>query len=238
MNTKKYLNSAQRLAGGREIMLTLIDFSPSMDETDYSPSRRQGAVEANRQLIEAKAGRFADDRIGVIAFSGSADWLHRPVSVGEGREALSRSLQGNPSVGCGTDFCAALKLAEKGFQNGPANPPSKGFLRRLVGELLLDEPKSGAPPKVSDTFTRRVVLLTDGEHNGSGDPLKIADRLKDAGVVIECVGIAGSPVDVDEKLLKRIASLDEAGEPRYCFIGDTSSLIRKYRSMANQIRAI
>ena len=61
---------------------------------------------------------------------------------------------------------------------------------------------------------------------------------KDAGVVIECIGIAGSRDEVDEKILKRIASPDETGRPRYCFISDTSSLIKKYKSMANQIRPV
>lgn len=59
-----------------------------------------------------------------------------------------------------------------------------------------------------------------------------------AGVIIECIGIAGTRKEVDEELLKQIASVDEHGRPRYCFISDTLNLIRKYESMVRHIRAV
>jgi hypothetical protein len=233
----KYLNSAQRLGGGREIMLTLIDCSPSMDATDYQPSRRQGAIEANRQLIEAKAERFPNDRIGIIAFSGNAVCVHPAAPAGETRGELCRSLKGKPSVYGGTNFCAALDLAEKQLFGSTDGHGLKGSFLKLIDGLLNDSPASESAES-HENITRQLVLLTDGEHTDGGNPVKIASRLKDTSVVIECVGIAGSPDEVDEKMLKRIASLDENGEPRYCFIGDTSSLIRKYKTMANQIRVV
>ena len=56
----KYLNSAQRLSNqANELMYVLIDLSPSMECNDYQPSRKDGAIEANKRLIEAKAELFA-----------------------------------------------------------------------------------------------------------------------------------------------------------------------------------
>ena len=83
---------------------------------------------------------------------------------------------------------------------------------------------------------RRIIMLTDGEHNQGGSPVEIASRLKNAGVVIDCIGIGGSPEDVDEELLKQIASRNPDGSVRYCFIGDQSQLLRKYQTLAHHIR--
>ena len=79
-------------------------------------------------------------------------------------------------------------------------------------------------------------MLTDGEHLGDENPVTIAARLKKAGVIIDCIGIGGSPKDVDEKLLKQIASRNPDRSIRYCFIGDQQELIRKYQSLAQHIR--
>jgi len=57
-------------------------------------------------------------------------------------------------------------------------------------------------------------------------------------VTIECIGIAGTPESVDERTLKKIASIDENGNPRYYFIKDTSELVRKYESMAHHLRVV
>ncbi len=238
-----YLNAATRLsAEAKELIYVLIDVSPSMDTEDYQPSRKLGAIEANRSLIEAKAASFPDDQIGIIAFAGEAKCLHRPVVAEAGCEQLYQSLRQDVSISGGTDFSAALELAHEClFGNRPASA-SSGWLARMLGGLLLEPSDSNTQvspsPSVDDDLTKRIIMLTDGEHNGDGDPVAVASRLKDMGVIIECVGIAGSPREVDEAMLKRIASRDEAGKPRYCFIDDTTSLIRKYKSMANQIRPV
>ena len=61
--------------------------------------------------------------------------------------------------------------------------------------------------------TCQVVLLTDG-HNTGQNPEKLADRLKEFAI-LECTGIGGSPADVDEPFLKRIASTYPDGKKRY-----------------------
>ncbi len=236
-----YLNTATRVSGeAKELIYVLIDFSPSMEAEDYQPSRKLGAIEANRRLIETKAASFGDDQIGIIVFSGRARCLHPPVAAGTGCKELCRSLRQDVSVSGGTDFSEALKLADECLFGKRPVGASSGWPARLFEGLFLESSDSNTPigssAGVDGDLTRRIIMLTDGEHNGDGNPVRIAGRLKKAGVVIECIGIAGSPEDVDEAMLKRIASRDETGKPRYCFIGDTTGLIRKYKSMANQIR--
>ena len=81
--------------------------------------------------------------------------------------------------------------------------------------------------------TCQVVLLTDG-HNTGRSPRKVAEEMKDFAVV-ECVGIGGSPREVDEKILKDIASAYPDGTKRYRWIGDTEHLVEHFHKLAGRI---
>lgn len=77
---------------------------------------------------------------------------------------------------------------------------------------------------------RRVVLITDGH---GGKPFSVAERLKSRGAVIDVIGIGRSPRAVNEKVLKRVASIVE-GELRYRFIKDSATLIAHYTGLATK----
>lgn len=77
---------------------------------------------------------------------------------------------------------------------------------------------------------RRIVLLTDGH---GGHPLRTAQSLKDKGCVIDVVGIGPSPAEVDEKLLKKVASIIQ-GEVRYRFIKDHKALMQHYTDLGDK----
>lgn len=79
----------------------------------------------------------------------------------------------------------------------------------------------------------QVVLLTDG-HNTNGSPRKVANELSEFSV-LECVGIGGSPADVDEDLLRSIASSHPDGTKRYRWIGDEEQLVRHFHQLAGRI---
>jgi Mg-chelatase subunit ChlD len=79
-------------------------------------------------------------------------------------------------------------------------------------------------------LTRRIVMLTDG--NG-GHPLRTATSLKSRGVVLDVIGVGESPNDVDEKLLRALASV-VAGELRYRFIKNQAALVTRYTALANK----
>lgn len=239
----KYLNAAQRLSSkAKELIFVLIDLSPSMECDDYQPTRLAGAIEANKHLIETKAELFPEDRIGIIAFSGAAEVCHQAIPAGKGASDLCKALRNINTPGGGTNFIAPLELAERCMFACQEPDAPQGFLKRMFHEVFLEPEFQDSPnipkPSASGSTIMRIIMLTDGDHNGDGNPVRIANRLKKAGVIIECIGIAGSPGEVNEKMLKKIASLDEKGQPRYCFIGDTTSLIKKYKSMVNQIRPV
>lgn len=75
----------------------------------------------------------------------------------------------------------------------------------------------------------QIVLLSDGHHNRGPKPKNIAATLKQRAT-IECVGI-GSRGEVDEKLLKWIASAYPDGRKRYRWIGDKEQLIKHFRNL-------
>ena len=77
---------------------------------------------------------------------------------------------------------------------------------------------------------RRIVLLTDGH---GGEPLRTAKDLKSRGVVIDVIGVGSDPSAVDEKLLRKVASVIE-GELRYRFIKDQQTLVAHYTQLSQK----
>jgi hypothetical protein len=238
----KYHHFANRIAGGAllEILLLLLDLSPSMDDDDWPPSRKAAAIKANLELIETKAKRYPQDKVGLIGFSEKAELLYAPRSLTDGLADL-RSVLKNPTGDSGTNFTAALELAETCLFRQQA-PSRNTFVSRMITELLygVHEPNEMRTPQNKGTAgtLKRIILLSDGEHNGAGSPVPIASRLKNAGVVIDCIGIGGSAASVDEKLLRQIASRNPDGSIRYCFIGDQQKLLKKYQNLARHIRPV
>lgn len=80
---------------------------------------------------------------------------------------------------------------------------------------------------------RHVILLTDGQ---GGNPIRIAGRSKRGyGVVIDVVGIGGSPSEVNESLLRKVATTDPDGFCHYRYIRDPETLSEHYRQLAKSI---
>ena len=77
----------------------------------------------------------------------------------------------------------------------------------------------------------RLVILTDGDWNTGGDPEPVAERLKADGIQIDIIGIGGSPEEVNEPCLKRMASVVD-GELRYWFIDSVGELVRRFETLA------
>lgn len=80
---------------------------------------------------------------------------------------------------------------------------------------------------------KQIILLTDGVGNC---PLEIPENIKLChNTVIDVVGIGGSPENVDEKFLRKIATTDPDGTCHYRFIEDTQKLKQHYHKLAGGI---
>jgi len=73
---------------------------------------------------------------------------------------------------------------------------------------------------------RRIVMLTDGH---GGDPEKSAAALKQRGVLIDVIAIGPSPNEVNEEVLRKIASPGQ-----YRFVRDQRTLVQHYTQLANK----
>ncbi|MEW5802082.1 MAG: vWA domain-containing protein [bacterium] len=77
----------------------------------------------------------------------------------------------------------------------------------------------------------RVLMLTDGYDNEGGNPEQIAQELKGRGIQLDIIGIGGSPAEVNEPQLERMASVVD-GELHYWFIRSVGDLVRKFEVLA------
>ena len=219
---------------GHEMVFQIIDISGSMDEEDYYPSRLEGAKKAGERFIDVKLTRFPDDEVGIISFGDNAKLVHPLIKLRTGHDSLKKALRSIVTDGC-TNMTSGLKLAEQKLASSSLNgllPTGKFF--SALSNLLYGIPGEGNPKGLGN---KRAIILTDGHYNAGGSPRSTARKMAEAGIVIECIGIGGSPSDVDEKTLKAIASTDEAGKPRYWFISDTEELIKKYEQLGGWIKA-
>jgi Ca-activated chloride channel family protein len=98
---------------GRDVLIA-IDTSKSMLATDLQPNRLTRAKFAAQDLIE----RLQGDRVGLIAFAGSA-FLQAPLTV-DYSAVLGALNELDPDIipQGGTDIAAALKTAETAFGKG------------------------------------------------------------------------------------------------------------------------
>jgi Mg-chelatase subunit ChlD len=178
------------------VIYGLLDVSASMAERDFSPSRIEAAKEALLAFARRRGQDRPNDWLSVLSFNSAARLLYQSVRLGDS-EAVSQLHQmfsGLQASG-GTDLSAPLDETIT--------------IVRLIHRYFPDFGKSYG--------ILRVLCLTDG--HSSGDPLRSAGILKEQGVVIEIVGMGGSPSDVNEGLLKQCASI-ENGRLLYRFIGD------------------
>jgi Ca-activated chloride channel family protein len=157
---------------GLDVVVAL-DVSNSMETEDVVPSRLQKAKHLVRNVVDHLAG----DRVGLIAFAGSA-YLACPLTTDLDYVLESLSIQSPPIIANqGTDISLALQTAYTALDRGA---------------MLPDAHAAGDAPIAS----RAVVLVTDGEdHEGGMD--EMAAQLKKAGIKLYILGVGterGGPV--------------------------------------------
>lgn len=168
--------------------------------------------------------------------------MHKPVKLAEATASLIAAVN-SAHGGYSTNFTAALEMAKSCFlgKHIPTyNNGCKSLSQMIKGFFFEQQDHSDLRAELHNkgNILRRIIMLTDGDHNCSGCPVDVARDLKKSGVIIDCIGIGGSPKDVNEELLKEIASRNPDGSVRYCFIGDQAQLLRKYESLAHHLRAV
>jgi Ca-activated chloride channel family protein len=160
-------------AEGVEVMI-LVDVSESMLAEDVKPSRLEQAKLELSRLLDLMPG----NKVGVLAFAGSATLLS-PLSTDPGALKLYlESLQPNMVSSQGTDFEKAFAEAKAAFDRG--------------GVVADDTTK----------VTRVILVASDGEDHNPGD-LKVANELAAAGTRIFTFAYGtekGAPIPVRDRM--------------------------------------
>lgn len=124
----------------------------------------------------------------------------------------------------------------------PLDQDYDGIVRAIQGINIGGDTDQGAAMSLSEQVLMplvtqgqaagNIVFMTDG--NG-GDPLPAANRLKAAGVVIGVTGFGMNENEVNERLLRQVAS-EFNGAPMYEFARSKSQLTTSMISQANARR--
>ncbi|MCA9449830.1 MAG: VWA domain-containing protein, partial [Candidatus Omnitrophica bacterium] len=182
---------------GATLTAFVLDVSGSMSLTDYLPTRLGAGKQAINAYSENRRRHRPNDCVGLVTFETTAKVVCPLAWLDHPQQfqTFQRRLS-NVEAGGATRLDLGLSLAKDLLWCG--NPSNRQDLNRPV----------------------RFYVLTDG--HSEGRPERVAKQVKQAGIVIEIVGIGGSPDEVNEPVLKRCASV-ENGKLLYRFIGDGDS---------------
>jgi len=113
-----------------------------------------------------------------------------------------------------------IEAKVKGLTTHSATNIASGL--KLAGKMI---------GKCLATRGARILLLTDGHANEGGNPEPVAERLKQQGIQLDIIGIGGSPKEVNEAQLRKMASVVD-NELRYWFIENVPTLVKKFEALA------
>ena len=162
---------------GRDVVIAM-DVSRSMMATDVAPTRLQRA----KLLAEDLVSELGSDRIGLVAFAGSA-FLQAPLTLDHGAvlSALDE-LDTDLIPKGGTNLAAAIRASEEAFTK------AEGFSRAIIiisdGEELDADGLAAARDAAADGV--RIFTVGVGSAEGSEIPLAPGEFVRDpAGKVVQ-----------------------------------------------------
>ncbi len=162
---------------GRDVIIAM-DVSRSMLAPDVAPSR----LERAKLLAEDLIGELGADRVGLIAFAGSA-FLQAPLTLDHGAVLTSLDeLDTEVIPKGGTNIAAAIRMAMEAFGK------AEGFSRAVViisdGEELDNDGLAAAKQAAAEGI--RIFTVGVGSPEGSEIPLGQGDFVRDmAGKIVQ-----------------------------------------------------
>jgi Ca-activated chloride channel family protein len=162
---------------GRDVIIAM-DVSRSMLAPDVAPTRLQRA----KLLTEDLISELGSDRIGLVAFAGSA-FLQAPLTLDHGAVlAALDELDTTVIPKGGTNIAAAIRTAEEAFGK------AEGFFRALIIVSDGEELDADGVAAAKQAAARGVKIFTVGvgSTEGSEIPLGAGDFVRDpSGKVVQ-----------------------------------------------------
>ncbi len=207
--------------------------------------RMDGRKEAREEVVEVWSPRASGPEYCVLVFDRSGSMLCNDYSpcrilaaLDSGLEFVYAKLQARCPDTIGIVLfddearvvCREVSLDEaiKILRNLKADPSVIGGGTDIKVGLLAAE---NLFQKVANERRKRLILLTDGH---GGEPVPTGKRLQADGVLVDVIGVAGSPAAVAEAELRQVASVIN-GANRYRFIGNRAELLQHFRTIATDL---
>jgi Ca-activated chloride channel family protein len=217
-----------------------MDVSGSMRATDITPSRMEAVKEAARIFINKRPRHV---RIGIVAFSGTAELTQPPTTDNDQLLAAVNRLHPERYTAIGSGMETALDtIFEKTDQRQPQmDAPPQDPNNSLTSPPPDEEPQPVPPGSYKSAV---IVLLSDGQSNQGPNPLDVADKAANLGVRVYTVGVGTTQgavialegfsfhVFLDEATLKAIAAKTAA---TYTKASSESDLQRIYDNLSTRL---
>lgn len=155
---------------GVEVMM-LVDVSQSMLSEDVRPSRLELAKSELNRFVELSGG----DKIGLVAFAGSAVTLSPLTNDKSALKMFLDSMSTTAVTTQGTDFKRALQEAKTAFERGGVDPGDDGQVARLI--LIASDGEDNEPgamdlAKELAANGVRIFTLSFGTERGGQIPMR------------------------------------------------------------------
>jgi Ca-activated chloride channel homolog len=157
----------------QSVVILSIDVSGSMRATDVQPSRIEAAQAAANEFVDRQNGNL---RIGIVAFSGSAELVQAPTTDREALHAAIDRLYPERATALGSGILESLDAIAEA-----ENEDATGGRTPAPNFTPTPAPKGVYAPAI-------IVLLTDGVSNAGPAPLDAAQEAVDRGVRIYTIG--------------------------------------------------
>ena len=167
-------------AGPLPVDIIVIDASLSMDFTDYSPSRLNGAKQAATRFLHKRFEVSPDALVGIATFCSDARLVSHPIPIREYLVHLQESLQ-RLSTGSSTNISAGLSVAQTeilkargtgtkrillltdGDSNIGPSPVSTATEIKAAGTQLDIIGIGGSPSEVNEKDLKAMASVVNGE---------------------------------------------------------------------------
>ncbi|MBN4046790.1 VWA domain-containing protein [bacterium AH-315-P07] len=186
--------------------ILVIDISGSMYEEAFvsGETKLETMDKAVRALVRQKKESRPYDYLALIAYHTFATRCCGLLNVGTDHHGIVRAMDGVQSLDSGgTQIYTGLEEASK--------------IVDTIPEQAHCQP--------------RILAYSDGCDRSERKAIRIADRLRKLGVIIETFGVAASPSEIDS-FLKKLATTDSNGFVHYRFLGDAETINETFKEIA------
>jgi Ca-activated chloride channel family protein len=163
-------------------LAVLIDVSNSMLVEDVVPSRLKKA----KHLVKNFVDRLSGDRVGIVAFAGSA---YPAVPLTTDYEFVKQSLDVIDEASIANQGSNLAKALEVGID-------------LLVRGGTTEDSDSSSTADAGDSSSRTLIVISDGEAT-EGEEAKLADRLKKLGIKVFTIAVGstkGGPIPLRDQM--------------------------------------